>query len=282
MYSNLRAVVELFQEEIEDQNHEHVPADHSSEGGGLDKSEAAQREDSEDSEAEDFGTYQDESSATTALKNSDGIIDRLYRLAFKIRNPATRSGFTKAQNYREIDKETGVDLIDVLAAFDLQHVEQVFLGSQQHLSSDDVKEHFLVKRLAKANTRRRQQFRHWKVHRIRVEAHSVTKGRDFNPVKALLKATDTKESPLLEVKPALGQPAPSMPSTATRVDSSNINLDETTSILSSSTYARLSADTNAEVVIPQLPKHIRREREFECPYCHMLCSGRTGRTQSWK
>ena len=85
-----------------------------------------------DSDSEDFESYLESSLAKTALENAEGVIDRLYRLAFKIRNPATRLGFSKAQNFQQIDPDTGVDLIEVFAAFDLQHVEQILLELQHH------------------------------------------------------------------------------------------------------------------------------------------------------
>ncbi|KAL8801035.1 MAG: hypothetical protein Q9182_004727 [Xanthomendoza sp. 2 TL-2023] len=237
-------------------------------------------EESEDSEDEDFGTYQDDTFLQTALGNVIDIIDKLYQLSFKIRNPVTRLGFSKAQTYQEIDKETGVDLIQRIADFDCQHVEHVFLELRKSDSVEDVHEHYLVKRLAKANTRRRQQFKHWRAHRNKIEASSKP-AIDLNLQVPSSNVLALEQKQLLET-PVSGQPAPSMPSTATRLDPAVVNLDDTTSIISTSTYARLTRGHEHTLEIPQLPRKLRSKKEFECPYCHVLCSGRTGSSRLWK
>lgn len=77
-----------------------------------------------DSDSEDFDTYDKEPFADAALLNASRTIDRLYRVAFKIRNPANRSGFTKARNYKQIDAESGKDLMQVFHDFDVKHVKE--------------------------------------------------------------------------------------------------------------------------------------------------------------
>ncbi|KAL8655780.1 MAG: hypothetical protein Q9210_000668 [Variospora velana] len=297
----------------------------------LDRPDVAQAAISDDSEDEDFETYDDDSVATTALENASGIIDGLYRLSFKIRNPATRTGFSKAQNYQEIDDETGVNLIKVLADFDRQHVEQVFIQLRENrtaaspaaseyesndhkerdededneddeddedngddedddhgekneedevdedddddgydgdggrneedeeedeedednrmdehhqntieeneegdsafkMSESKLQKHYLVKRLAKANTRRRQQFKHWQNHRNKVEANS-RQAKDFAPWLSNLRAPNTGQKEMLKVAPIPNQPAPSIPSTVTRVDPAKVDLDDTSTHL---------------------------------------------------
>ena len=62
----------------------------------------------ESSEQDDsYLSYQQDSISTIILENVRLIVDRLYKLSFKIRNPATRLGFSKARSYREIEAETG-------------------------------------------------------------------------------------------------------------------------------------------------------------------------------
>ncbi|KAL8676089.1 MAG: hypothetical protein Q9186_007357 [Xanthomendoza sp. 1 TL-2023] len=244
-----------------------------------DTAEPPYNEESEDSDDEDFGTYQDDTYVETALGNVNGIIDRLYQLSFKIRNPVTRLGFSKAQNYQEIDKDTGLDLIPVIADFDRQHVEHVFLQLQKRNSTEDVRKHYLVKRLAKANTRRRQQFKYWRARRVKIQASSEP-AKDSNFLIRSSNVLGTEQQQLLET-PMPGQPAPSMPSTATRLDPAIVNLDDTTSIISTSTYAKLTKGPAHDLEIPQLPKKLRGKKEFECPYCHVLCSGRLGSPRLW-
>lgn len=129
-----------------------------------------------DSDSEDFDTYDREPFAETALSNASRTIDRLYRLAFKIRNPATRIGFTKARNYQQIDAESGVDLIQAFRVFDFKHVQEIFLKCNPE-ADQDFADNLLVNRLAKAITQRRQQFKQWSSHRIKVE----TASKDASP-----------------------------------------------------------------------------------------------------
>ncbi|KAL8669621.1 MAG: hypothetical protein Q9168_005796 [Polycauliona sp. 1 TL-2023] len=237
-------------------------------------------DESEDSEDEDFETYQDESYAATALENGNRIIDRLYQLSFKIRNPATRSGFTKAQRIQAIDEETGVDLIQIYASFDHQHLEHVFLGFREGISTADIRGHYFVQRLAKANTRRRQQFRYWKSHRNKIEASSEPK-KDIELLIPTSKVLELDQRQLLGEAPILAQPAPSMPSTATRLDPNVVKFDDAASIMSTSTSAKLTKGPEASLEIPQFPKKLRGKKEFECPYCYVLCSAKTGSAPHW-
>lgn len=273
----LEIVVEALQKKDRDES---VTSDLLHQSRISETLERSHKEDSDSSDDEDFETYQDDSFAATALENVNGLVDRLYRLGFKIRNPATRVGFTKAQNYQEIDQETDVDLIHIFASFDLQHVEQVFLQSQGSLDRESIKKNFLVKRLARANTRRRQQFKQWRSHRIKIEASSKH-AREFNFLIPSSKEFASGETPIPEATVTAAKPAPSMPSTATRVDPAMVAIDDTASIVSSSTYARFSNDPSLTLEIPQLPRKLRLQKDFECPYCHVLCSGRTGDPRSW-
>jgi hypothetical protein len=75
-----------------------------------------------------------------------------------------RLGLSKAMKYCEIDPQTNIDLIKVFEHHDRLHVEELFRLSRHPAPAPDPN-HYLVKRLAKANTRRRQQFRYWKKRR---------------------------------------------------------------------------------------------------------------------
>ena len=243
----------------------------------------AENDSSEDSDDEDFETYQNISTTETLLENISSIIDRLYRLGFKIRNPSTRLGFSGARKYQEIDEETGVDLMRVFAAFDHQHMEQAFLQLWKAQEIRDVKDHYLVKRLAKANTRRRQQFRQWRNHRKKIEVHS-NPAEDFNLLIPSSRTARMMEAPVQEIKSIRtpGQAVPSIPSTVTRLDPNVVMFDDTASILSSSTDGKFSSAANSSLPIPRLPKKANLSKEFECPYCYILCPARTRSPQAWK
>ena len=86
-------------EENDDKNH------------GTDRPITNDQEESDDSDEEEFSSYQTEPLADAYLANIISTIDRLYSLAFKIRNPTIRLVMSKAATYSEIDPETKVDLI---------------------------------------------------------------------------------------------------------------------------------------------------------------------------
>ncbi len=216
----------------------------------------------ESSEDEDeLVSYQEESVSTIVLENARLIIDRLYKLSFKIRNPATRLGFSKARSYREIDEETGVDLMDWYATFDLQHVAEV-LARYWRRPPEECESHYLVKRLASANTHRRRQFGQWRKHKLKLE----------NVEKVLSNFSLGSERGAL-----------SLPSTATRLDEKDFRLSDIASAVSSTTNATsFTGDDENEINIPPLPEKFCSGKEFECPYCYVLCSRRMFQKNEWE
>lgn len=226
-------------------------------------------EDSEDSEDEEsFNSYQTQPVAEVAIENIGIIIDRLYRLAFKIRSPATRLGFSKAEKYHDLDEETNVDLIDIFAEFDKRHVEETYCNYRKTRLTAVVDD-FLVLRLAKANTRRRQQFGQWRRHKINSD-----KIKQQPPVLSKSDLGNTKRAQtgrFIDAAPLPDQFSPSRPSTATRIDQNKIFLDDDASAISTSTYAIFAQEAEADLPIPQLPSILKQRKEFECPFCHIPC-----------
>ena len=228
-----------------------------------------QTSDESSDEEESLLSYQKNSNATIVLENARLIIDTLYKLSFKIRNPATRVGFSKARAYRQIDEDTGVDLMEAFSIWDLRHFAEIF-GRYQQVPPSKCENHFLVQRLARANTRRRQQFGQWQKHTMKLERfnHGPIQPRpDAQPIAAL-----SSERGLL-----------SLPSTATKLEESKIDLDDCASIRTASTlYVLSKEDEENDVQIPPLPKELCAKNEFECPYCHIICAKRTSNKLAWK
>ncbi|CAI7592043.1 unnamed protein product [Penicillium glandicola] len=77
----------------------------------------------EDSDEEDLSSYQMEAPTEALFLNIVSTVDKLYRLAFKIRNPAMRFGLSKATSYSEMDPDTGRDLIKEFAILDIRHAK---------------------------------------------------------------------------------------------------------------------------------------------------------------
>lgn len=241
--------------------------------------ESLDEDDEADEEEESFDSYQVQSLTEIAVENIGDVIDRLYRLAFKIRSPATRLGFSKAEKYRDIDEDTNVDLIDVFGAIDRNHVVETF-SHYRRTAPEAVVDDFLVLRLAKANTRRRQQFGQWRRHKINLDrmgqqAPALNNSNHANSNRARM-------GQFMDIVPVQNQLNPSQPSTATRIDQNRISLDDNTSVVSTSTYAMFSQEAEAKLSIPRLSTNLKRKKEFECPYCHVLCSRRILDTHAWE
>lgn len=221
---------------------------------------------SDDSEEDDFESSDDESVTDLLLTSATATIDKLYRLSFKIRNPAMRLGFSRSLNYQEVDPETGVNLIDRLRENDQRHLEQLF-ASYRSTSPEVFEKDFLVRRLAKANTRRRQQFGYWKKRRAQFE--TLSKTEIIKEMAPDLIPLESKKSPNPNVVVPI---APSRPSTATHLDVSKVKLDDNASMISSSTVGNMKDEGNGDCFfIPPPPKHLWDGEEFECPYCFTLC-----------
>ena len=171
----------------------------------VDSDSLLRGEESVDDEAPD---KLDEPLAKLALDNIRDTIDRLYRLSFKIRNPATRLGFSKARRCRLI-AEDGTDLSESVIAIDLKHVDDL-MAKRLKMPPEESRNHFLVIRLAKANTTRRQQFGLWRRHGLKVE-QQIDRNRGSTSIAVHNDAGTTSQQ-----RPD----TMSQPTTATKIDES--------------------------------------------------------------
>lgn len=91
------------------------------------------------------------------------IIDNLYKLSVRIRQPTLRTRSLKAASYQPKDPETGIDLLEQYANFDLQHTKEL-VGHLRapHINGIKIENDVLVDRLSRAITLRRRQFKYWR------------------------------------------------------------------------------------------------------------------------
>ena len=258
--------------------HPHTPEKAFDEAAGLDGNydkAYASDESSEDEEA--LMSYQEDPISTALLENAKLIIDRLYKLSFKIRNPATRLGFSKARDYCAIDEETGVDVMRRYAYYDLRHVAEI-VAQYRQMSSEKCENYNLVWRLARANTNRRRQFGQWRRHKLKMESVGEVFVQERN------RKHNTEAAPSLFKRlqgPEKG--ALSLPSSATKLDENNVDLNDTASAISTSTYAVIfTEDSQNGISIPPLPEKLRTGNDFECPFCHVLCSRHIAGRTPWE
>ena len=210
------------------------------------------------------------------LENITGVVDKLVKLSFKIRNPAIRLGFSTATSYKEIDPDTGVDLIQEFSSADHRHVAEFFANCRRLRGASSVShiDEFLIQRLGKANTVRRQQFRKWRRHRIKLETTEKPKPQP-NIVQAL------HDIDLAGSNPAQNG-AQSIPTTATQAINIVPEFDDVASHISVSTEAPFKHFEGHEIIFPQLPETLTSQKEFECPFCCILCSGTCSTGMRWR
>lgn len=267
----------------------------------MDQFGASDGDDSQDSE-EEFASS--EAPAETLLKDVIDINDSLYRLATKIRNPATRLQSVKARAFHQFDTETGIDVIGVYKTLDLLHAQEVLWGyrdpkptdpgwapSSEPLNLNDEKEN-LARRLAQANTFRWQQFGYWRRDRDKNIKETADALDQLPPFLSGQKNSSQDKSRNI-MQPAL-LPRPktiatlSRPSTATHLQNpSRFGGDDVLSTTSVRTIAPRALDVrDEEVEVPSPPEALKREakigRHFQCPYCFMFCSASQLQPDAWR
>lgn len=243
-------------------------------------------------------------------------INRLFKMSTKIRNPSTRLGSSRAAKYRQVDEETGVELLQAMKEFDVDYVKSVFLefqktkarresriaqapGGPPEENDDEVWEpiktvltqererestgahSYLIDRIAQANFRRRQQFAYWAAHRNKLDKHTkvyqAQKGR--LPIVELHKGGGKQG-----LEPA--EPLPSI-SSATGLDMARLEISsDTRSDWALSEYApstRQAIDTPVDFPpAPKVPRKTQTDKFFECPYCFFLCPKDVLAEKAWK
>lgn len=291
--------------------------DNNNDDGSDDEDTDAEELDSEASG--DDGT--EESDLDLLLDSVRDPIDRLYKVSTKIRNPSSRLGSSRAANYQQIDEESGVDFLRAIEQADLDHIRSLFLQYQkaralqecdieeptknmvggndddedgvwepirtvlaQHAAADS----FLIRRIARANVRRRQQFAYRKNHREKLARHARA---SISTQSGLNTGTEIPSQPSFDrhisndsfiPQAELAPPAPSV-TTATNLNMARLELVENQSMFTVSEYAPSTWQPARDAVaFPPPPTTQSGEKFFECPYCFTLCPRGALASKAWK
>lgn len=250
------------------------------------------------------------------------LLADLYRLLFKIRNTASRRIGSKALAFKQFDKETGIDIFSVYEELDRRHVDEHLssirrkgatekLLSIQDRSEETVnaqwpaldercvnmlakqlvepfpnmKKDFLARRLALANTHRRQHFAYWQRHALKLSEYHEPITKVTNPDS--LGATPSKDpSPNLSAtRPGLYPLNEITPTIVSGTDATNLDpkiedkLDTETVISYATTAYGPEGDT---VNLPLPPPDAATKSEFLCPICHVVCPSKQGTQKGWR
>ncbi|KAL7801993.1 hypothetical protein V8C43DRAFT_272440 [Trichoderma afarasin] len=273
----------------------------------------------EDEDSDTDSSSEMESDMDLLLDSIKDPIDRLYKMAVWIRNPATRITSTKARNLQQVDEETNVDLFKSFEKFDYEHISSLFLEYEKNkaiqenpiakphdTASDDKalvedqvwepirktlelnrmkisngNESYLVQRIALANGLRRQQFAYWRKHKNKLREHA-----------AVVVEVPTHNLPTtshiiqLEDKNEKVK-APLTVTTATQLRPSHEvgkELEkENAMTLAVSEYAPSAWNPSKDIVsFPSPPKASTAGEFFECPYCYTICPAAILSEKAWR
>jgi hypothetical protein len=228
-------------------------------------------DDTEDEEEEDLSPYPSEDLIKEYLCNIAITLDRLYALSFKVRNPAVRTGLSRALSYKHLDEETQ-SLIDGFKRWDLEHIIDLFRTWRQDSNKEDLESHFLVQRLALANTHRRQQFKYWERRRAKYDSYHRAALTGFDRIgKARSTVMGNSEHGLF-----------SEPTTATGIGPSILAEFDKESVFSKESYILKGDETEKKNILPPPPVINLDKKEFECPYCFILCNRKTLQPRAWE
>ncbi|KAF3042185.1 hypothetical protein E8E12_008894 [Didymella heteroderae] len=245
---------------------------------------------SEDDENEDAGLKKE---LTMRYDEIVDIIDNLYKLSVRIRTPTIRSRSLKAASYQQKDPETGVDVLSAYALYDQQHIRELLRDLRQaHSSEPERSDDYLVTRLAHGITLRRRHFKYWKRHRDKLSVSTVIEESAMQPERPVKQVNapqrdKTVDSPLAQhvnvLKEAPSQKTGRTMLSGTEATHHHQSLDEIADTKSVTSYAVTVTDIHGKGVnLPPPPKNTDGDRDFECPYCYIICPARYGRGRPWR
>ncbi|CAN9273393.1 unnamed protein product [Alternaria alternata] len=222
------------------------------------------------------------------------IIDNLYKLSVRIRTPSIHSRSLKASSYMPKDPETGVDILDAYAELDRKHVQELLLQlRKQHPSGAQEEQASLIDRLSSSITLRRRHFKYWKRHRDKLGASAIPEEAPEPVVPASREAPNTTRNDNLEAFPTTpmittSRPTPSQKTGKTLLSGTEAthhhqSLDDIVDTKSVTSYAVTVRDLHGKgIELPPPPKAANGDKDFECPYCWIVCPARYGKGRAWK
>ncbi|KAF2854408.1 hypothetical protein T440DRAFT_417405 [Plenodomus tracheiphilus IPT5] len=266
------------------------------------------REDDEDENDEDDGFFSDDEDESGGEEERDGprtelnmrfsevvdIIDNLYKLSVRIRTPTMRLRSLKAASYNPKDPDTGVDIMSAYAVYDDLHIKELLATLRQPFDSEgSAAGNFLAARLSAAITLRRRQFKYWKRHRDKLGAATSSDdqpalmGPFTRALGTVLKNEDLPDNAEIPTVILL-QEAPSQKTGKTLLSGTEAthhhhSLDDIVDTKSVTSYAVTVKDIQGRGVdLPPPPQAATGNKDFECPYCYIICPARYGHGRAWR
>ncbi|KAL1985602.1 hypothetical protein VTN96DRAFT_7582 [Rasamsonia emersonii] len=217
------------------------------------------------------------------LESIGDIINSLYRLSFKIRNPDLRFKSLKPRLYREVDPETNTDLFSQFEIHDQQHVIDLILDLRKDRVPPEGFNDYMVPRLAAALTLRRRYFKYWEKHSQKLAAGLQLDVSNLvsSPAESLNKvAVEREQNP---TRPSQLDAENKTLLSGTEASKYNSALDEMTEKGTVVSYASTAIDSEGGVLeFPAPPAEAVAGKDFLCPFCFVLCPAKRGKGKAWK
>ncbi|KAF5687282.1 meiosis-specific serine threonine kinase mek1 [Fusarium circinatum] len=275
-----------------------------------------------DSASDDSSDNEDKMNQKTEMGRNlveiASIISDLFKLSFKLRNPAARlmgPQLLRALSHRqmvsldEADESAVVDLFSLYTKFDRAHVEETFtqwrleswrqkalqfpiIPDEGRISLAETEvlviNRHLMERWAKSITNRRRVFSYWERHSKKLalrQSELVFKSPSIPTHQSSKYSPSQQLTQTLE----LAQPAPTLPVAETMVLSETeftlaSRLVDTVSN-NSSAVSRISTAYNIDETasnLPPAPSLAPGEMEARCPYCHLVCPAKEFQHSRWR
>ena len=228
------------------------------------------------------------------------ILADLYKLSFKMRNPAIRKQSLKPILYKETDEETNLDTLAEYAHYDLNHIVESFtqlrretaeqMSSISPETSEAQEGMYLVERLAVTINNRRRALRYWQRHakKLAAKTDAPEVGAIFplpqsSPTQLCVKPALNADQFPQRMQPAAHLTAPSSILSGTEATTYDRALDSCVDTQSVISYVSTAIDVHGNVVdIPNAPFEASIKSEFLCPYCGIVCPSREGTKRTWR
>ena len=142
---------------------------------------------------------------------------------------------------------------------------------------------WLIRRLGKANARRRQQFVYWKEHAQRIAGPKPKPDREEQMPIEMKPNAAAKQLEVTDANPIAKSQAHSNPTIATLLDPKAVRLDDTKSVMTrSSRMSTVASGVQTEALSwPDPPSVDSSGNYFVCEYCMLLCPPQYLSREKW-
>ena len=234
---------------------------------------------------------ENESMLILHLEDVTEAINQMYNLATQICSPESRNVRTDVDLYKEVAGDIKSEYIKMRKMAELQGIEQILLQSRKsliesHKQKEEIfvtpEDHFLIKRLQKANHTRRQQFEYWR----RSESRSIQAASKVVETLPNSRSQDRRlENVLTHDTPSLAQHSeftPSLLSSVPTLPKNFVMRDSKSTYSGTSRGLTVHGPSGEKVDWPKPPVPSPLKGDFECPFCFYLCTPRHYEDAAWR